>query len=186
MAAPPRRDRLPRRRSDRLADLAAWAICVLALVALGAGVVVGLGVHRDLSARAEAEARDRTPLTVVVAHDVAVVPEAGGRIPADVRWTGPDGVERTGRTEVAAPRHAGDEVAAWVTADGRLVRAPLDGSEVLFVSLTSAGALLLLCGVAVAVLGRLAFAGVGRLRGAEWEREWAEVEPRWTGRASTG
>lgn len=186
MAPPPRRSRLPRRRSDRIADLAAWVICALALVALGAGLVVGLGIHRDLSARAAAEARERHPITAVLAEDVPVVPEAGNRIPADVRWTGPDGVERVGRTEVAAPRHAGDEVDAWVTDDGRLVRAPLDGQEVVFVTITSAGTLLLLCGLALGGLARLAFAGVARLRAAEWEREWTEVEPRWTGRASTG
>jgi hypothetical protein len=186
MAAPPGRARLPRRRSDRLADLAAWVVCALALVALGSALLVGLGIHRDLSARAAAEARDRTPVAVVVAEDVPVVPESGSRIPADVRWTGPDGVEHTGRTEVAAPKQAGDEVEAWLTDDGRLVRAPLGGQEVAFVTVMSGGAVLLLCGVAVAGLGRLAFAGVARLRAGEWEREWAEVEPRWTGRASTG
>jgi hypothetical protein len=186
MAAPPRRDRLPRRRSDRLADLVAWVVCAMALVALGAALVVGLGVHGDLAARAAAEARARTPVSVVLAEDVPVVPEAGNRIPADVRWTGRDGIERTGRTEVTAPKHAGDEIDAWATADGRLARAPLAGSEVVFVSVLSGGALLLLGGLTVAGLGRLAFAGVARLRAAEWEREWAEVEPRWTGRASTG
>jgi hypothetical protein len=186
MAAPPGRAGLPRRRSDRLADLTAWVVCALALVALGAALLVGLGIHGGLSARAAAEARDRNPLTVVVAEDVPVVPESGSRIPADVRWTGPDGVERTGRTEVSAPKHVGDEVDAWMTDDGRLVRAPLGGQEVAFVAVTSAGTLLLLCGVTLAGLGRLAFAGVARVRAAEWEREWAEVEPRWTGRASTG
>ncbi|MCE3555327.1 hypothetical protein LWC33_28230 [Pseudonocardia sp. RS11V-5] len=186
MASPPRRARLPRRRSDRLADLVAWLVCALALVALGVGLVVGLSIHGNLAARAAAEARDRTPLTVSVAEEVPVVPDSGNRIPADVRWTGPDGVVHTGRTEVAAPKRAGDEVPAWVTVDGRLVRAPLGPDEVVFVTITSAGTLLLLCGLAVAGLGRLAFAGVARLRAAEWAREWAEVEPRWTGRASTG
>ncbi|GAA4682144.1 hypothetical protein GCM10023215_15070 [Pseudonocardia yuanmonensis] len=186
MPAPPRRDRPPRRRSDRLADLAAWVVCALAIVALGAALVVGLDIHGDLSARAAAEARERTPVTAVLAEDVPVVPEAGSRIPADVRWIGPDGLERTGRTEVTAPKQVGDEVEAWATDDGQLVRAPLAGSEVTFVAVTSGATLLLLAGLTLAGLGRLAFAGVARLRAAEWEREWAEVEPRWTGRASTG
>ncbi|MCE0764442.1 hypothetical protein LWC35_16225 [Pseudonocardia kujensis] len=186
MAPPPRGDRLPRRRSDRLADLVAWVFCALTLVALGAALVVGLNIHSSLTARAVAEARDRTPLTVVVAEEVPVVPEAGNRIPADVRWTGPDGVAHTARTEVAAPKHVGDQVSAWITADGRLVRAPLGADEVVFVTITSAGTLLLVGGLLLAGVGRLAFAGVARLRAAEWAREWAEVEPRWTGRASTG
>lgn len=186
MAAPRRRVRLPRRRSDRLADLAAWGGCALALVALAAGVLVGLRIHDDLSARAAAEAKDRTPLTVVVTEDVAVLPESGGRLPAAVRWTGSDGVEHTGRAVVSAPKHAGDPVAAWVTRDGRLVPAPLGTRDVVFVTAATVGMLLLLCGLVLGGLAHLAFAGVARVRAAEWEREWAEVEPRWTGRASTG
>lgn len=33
---------------------------------------------------------------------------------------------------------------------------------------------------------RVVAAVLGRVNGAAWEREWAEVEPGWSGRASTG
>ncbi|GAA2865032.1 hypothetical protein GCM10010472_22950 [Pseudonocardia halophobica] len=175
----PRARRLPRRRSDRVADLAAWTVCVAVLVVLGAAVVIGLRVHDGLSERVTAEARDRTRITAVLAEDVPVLPEGGGRIPADVRWTGPDGVERVGRVEVHGPKQAGDPVAAWVTTDGRVVRAPLTTTEAFFVTFATAGTVLLVGEFVVAALGHLAFLGVGRLHAAEWEREWAEVEPRW-------
>ncbi|GAA2874904.1 hypothetical protein GCM10010472_35370 [Pseudonocardia halophobica] len=168
-----------RRRSDRVADLVAWLVSATVLVLLGASVLVGLEVHGDLTDRAAVEARDRTPITAVLTEDVPVLPEGRNRVPADVRWTDRTGVEHVGRTEVAGPRRAGDPVDAWVTADGRLVRAPLTGTEIVFVTVASAGAVLVIGGFVVAALAHLAAGGVARLRAAEWEREWDEVEPRW-------
>jgi hypothetical protein len=177
---PGRRDaRLPRRRSDRLADLAAWTVCAAILVLLGATVLVGLGVHGDLSDRAAAEERDRTPVTAILSEDVPILPEGGNRVPTDIHWTDRAGVEHVGRIEVTGPKQAGDPVDAWVTTAGRLVRGPLTGAETVFVALASAGMVLTIGGLVVAMLGHLTSRGIARLHASEWEREWAEVEPRW-------
>ncbi|GAA4677719.1 hypothetical protein GCM10023215_08130 [Pseudonocardia yuanmonensis] len=181
--SPPRPERrgrrLPRRRSDRVADLTAWAVCAAVLLVLGVSVVVGLRVHDGLSERVTAEARDRTRITAVLTEDVPVLPEGGNHVPADVRWTDRDGVEHVGRTEVTGPKQAGDPVVAWVTTDGRLVRSPLTTTEAFFVTAATVAGVLLVGEFVVAALGHLAFLGVGRMHAAEWEREWADVEPRW-------
>ncbi|MFR9802402.1 hypothetical protein ACL02T_08870 [Pseudonocardia sp. RS010] len=171
--------RMPRRRSDRIADLTAWAVCAAALLVLGAALVLGLRVHGALSDRVEAEARDRSPVVAVLTEDVPIVPEGAHRVPAAVRWTDGQGVEHTGTTEVTGPAQVGAPVGAWVTDDGRLVRAPLTTTEAVFVTLATALGVLLVGGCVVGALGHLAFRGVGRLHADEWEREWAEVEPQW-------
>ncbi|MCE3554635.1 hypothetical protein LWC33_24660 [Pseudonocardia sp. RS11V-5] len=180
-ASPPgrRHPRPARRRSDRAADLARWVVCAMVLGLLAATALVGLGVHRSLADRAAVEARDRTPIAVVLTENVPVLPERGNRFPAGVRWTDRNGITHVGRTEVAGPKQAGDRVEAWVTADGQLVRAPLTGPETVFVTIASTAVVLMVGGFVVAVLAHAAFAGVARLRAAEWEREWSEVEPHW-------
>ncbi|WP_181784050.1 Rv1733c family protein [Pseudonocardia pini] len=179
--ARPSRDRPPRRRSDRVADVVAWAVGVGALLVLLACLVIGVQSYRALSERAQVEERRHTPTTAVVLEDVGMVPEAGAQVLASVRWTGADGIERTGRATVTAPVPAGTEIGIWVTADQRPVRAPLSRFEVVFVAAVTAAVSLAVGEVVVGLLGRLAFVGVTRLRGDEWERAWEETEPRWTG-----
>ena len=176
------RSRSPRRRSDRVADLAAWAVSAGALLVLLASLLVGIGSFGALTQRAAVEARDRTPTSAVVLEDVPLVPAAGALAVAPVRWTDPDGVERTGSAEVTAPLTAGDQVRIWVGTDHRPVRAPITRLAA-GMAASTVTVLVLAVGVLLVLLfGRLAFARVGRMRGAEWEREWEEVEPTWTRR----
>ena len=69
---------LPRRRSDRVADLVAWGLGVLALGALAMSILVGVVAHGDLADHADRESRDRAPITVVLTEDAPVVPNASG------------------------------------------------------------------------------------------------------------
>ncbi|GAA4547421.1 Rv1733c family protein [Pseudonocardia xishanensis] len=170
----------PRRRSDRVADLVAWVVSAGALLVLLASVVIGIGSFGSLSDRARAEERDRTPVAAVVLEDAGLVPEAGSGVVVPVRWTEADGIERTGSVEVSGPATAGSGTTIWVTADHRVVRAPLTHTEVVFVATVTALVVLAVGEVTVWLLGRLAFAGVSRMRDGEWAREWAEIESRWT------
>lgn len=180
--ARPTRPRRPRRRSDRVADLTAWAVSAAALLVLLASLVIGMQSARALTERAAAEERDRTPVTAIALDDVGLAPESGSTVLARVRWTEGDGIERTGSVEVTGPLTAGDEVTTWVTGEHRLVRAPLSQLEVLFVAVATGTVVLAVGELLVLVLGRLAFAGVARRHAADWEREWEEVEPTWSGR----
>jgi hypothetical protein len=158
----------------------AWTAGVAALLVLLGSFVLGFGVQGALAEQAAAQERARTAVSAVVEQDVPVIPEAGSKALAPVRWTGPDGVERTGTAAVVAPQAAGDRVRVWVGADHRPVAAPLTGFEVGVVAGTAAATVFVVGELLVLFLGRLAFAGVARVRAAEWEREWEDVEPRWT------
>ncbi|GAA4552734.1 Rv1733c family protein [Pseudonocardia xishanensis] len=174
-----RRGALPHRHSDRVADLVAWALGILALGVLASSVLVGVVVHGDLADHAAQQNRERTPVTVVLTEDAPVVPSSSGTVVVGVRWTGPDGVEHTGRTAVPASLRAGDPTTAWVGPEGRLTDAPLTATEVVVGALASAAGALVLGGFVVVVVGVIAQRGVDRLRAAEWEREWRAVGPTW-------
>jgi len=172
---------LPRRRSDRVADLVAWGLGVLALGALAMSILVGVVAHGDLADHADRESRDRAPITVVLTEDAPVVPNASGWVLVGVRWTGPDGVEHVGRTTVPTSLRAGDRATAWLDTDGRLVDAPLTATEVVVGAVASATGAFIVGGLVVVLIGAAAVRGVGRLHAAEWEREWRAVAPTWHG-----
>ncbi|MCW0212131.1 MAG: hypothetical protein OJJ54_02140 [Pseudonocardia sp.] len=170
---------LPRRRSDRIADLVAWGLSVLALGTLLVAILVGITVHGDITERAVEQSRERTPITVVLTEDAHVVPESSGRVTVGVRWTGADGAEQVGRTDVVAPLRAGDPAPAWVTGDGRLVGAPLTAAEAVIGAAATATGTFLVGVLAVLGVGMAASRAVDRLHAAEWEREWRRVGPAW-------
>lgn len=172
----------PRRRSDRVADLAAWLLSVAVLVVLAAALAIGLESFGALSEQARAEERDRTAVAAVVLADGGIVPEAASTVAVPVRWTEADGIERTGTAEVHGPVVTGDPTEVWVTGDHRLVGPPLTRGDAAIVAAMTAAVVLAVGEVAVWLLGRLAFAGVSRLRDGEWERAWAQTAPRWTRR----
>jgi hypothetical protein len=110
--------------------------------------------------------------------------QAGGRhsYRATVRWTDPDGAVRTTASRVPAGTRHGEVVEVWLDRRGRGVPPPADGSAVWQHSLTMG--VCATAGTVATVL--LAHNGVRRValrhRLAEWEREWARTEPRWTHR----
>lgn len=160
----------------------AWAVSALTLVVVLVALAVGIRSVGALNERTAAEQRDRTGVVAVVTEDVGMDPEAGTRVSAPVRWTEADGIERTGTAQVTGPVGAGDRVPIWVTADHRPVRGPLTPLEVVVVATVMGFAVFATGETLVFLLGRLASGWVGRLRGAEWAREWADVEPRWSRR----
>lgn len=103
---------------------------------------------------------------------------------ASVRWTTPDGAERTGVAEVSESTRAGDTVHVWTDADGRQSVAPAGARMSLFhagigAALTSGTLAAIVCLVQAGVRAR-----IDRRRSEAWERAWAEVEPRWRHHAS--
>ncbi|TCK25916.1 hypothetical protein [Pseudonocardia endophytica] len=114
-----------------------------------------------------------------VAVDAVVVEDA--RAPARVRvaWTGADGRTGTATAAVPAGTRAGDPRRVWVAPDGSVVAQPPAGAAPWEAALLAAG-----LGAAVAVAVVVAhLSGRRRARDRALEREWAAVEPVWTGRA---
>lgn len=170
----------PLRRRDDVIE--AWIVlAVWAVIAVG-GTVVGLVTAHaadEVFARQRAE-RHSVPAVLVAGSPRAV---AGwgtvARVQATVRWTAPDGTDRTGQTPVDVGLKAGTRVDVWQDDRGRLTTAPTGTTgaalESAVLGTVAAGALAgLTLGAAAAVRWRL-----NRRRIDEWGREWDLVGPRW-------
>ncbi|MBZ6130162.1 Rv1733c family protein [Streptomyces olivaceus] len=176
-----------RRRSDRLR---AWIALGLALAVLVAAPVamfaVGDGAYRHYRDTAEHERRTRDQRPAVLVHDAPRHPEPGSdeskkvRYPVTVRFTGPDGAPRTGKTEVEPGLSADTTVLVWVDADGAVTGPPLAAEEIR--SRTMGWAVLAFLGVVLAGIAAHAATGLvlHRRNLAGWDEAWAATAPRWS------
>ncbi|MEV5886050.1 hypothetical protein AB0L74_25600 [Streptomyces sp. NPDC052020] len=177
-----------RRRSD---VVEAWTVLAVAvLLFVGApllGAAAAWWAHDEARAAASRQQAERQRVRAeVIGRTPDRLPsvQAGGRhsYRATVRWTEPDGAVRTTAARVPAGTRHGEVVEVWLDSRGRGVPPPADGSAIVQHSLTMG-----VCATAGAVATvLLAHGGVRRValrhRLAEWEREWARTEPRWTHR----
>ncbi|HEY2205697.1 MAG TPA: hypothetical protein VGH99_14590 [Pseudonocardia sp.] len=167
-----------------------WLLLVLGLVSILIALLLGSSAYRDWTGTNRGEAGERTRITAQVVEDVDYIPNSDGRgasvpVPARVHWVGADGVPHDAVSEVRGPRRAGDPVALWVDRNAQPVPAELSDDDVLF--------LVILCALLGLVVDGILLVGLwhGVTRWtlarncAGWEREWASIEPRWSGRASS-
>ncbi|MCO1653464.1 hypothetical protein KDL28_00185 [Pseudonocardia sp. S2-4] len=185
---------MPRRLSDRVEDFAAWLFIVTALLLVVVAAGVGGSVHRDGLARSAADSAQRKQVPAEVLADDRAVTARFRTVSA--RWAGPDGVPITGRIalERAAPAgRAGAPARAASTAPGRQVMIWVDDRghpgppPATAAQAVQAG---VVAAVTLVLLGLVALGGgwlgvravVARSNGRHWEREWARVGPRWSGR----
>ncbi|MFF4350203.1 hypothetical protein [Streptomyces sp. NPDC001530] len=168
-----------RRRGDVIEAwivLAAWILAVLG--GLVAGLVTAGAVERGLDRQRE----ERRPVSAVLTQDApAKVPTrvvTDQRVWATVRWTTPDGSERTDQTRVPPKTKAGTRITVWTDGHGRLTTKPPSLVEGVLQS---------------AMTGALAAAGTGGLVGGsawivracldrrrmeQWATEWASIDTR--------
>ncbi|MFT2020015.1 hypothetical protein ACMA1D_29890 [Streptomyces sp. 796.1] len=173
-----------RRRTD---VIEAWVLLLAAvLMVLGGaaiGVTTALIVQRPLLDQSE----HRHPTQATLVKDVPKRPTELGepgsnRVRATVRWSDADGRQHTARTPVEEGHEAGDRVTIWTDERGEVTAVPLTPEQ---------------AATRAAVVGAMAATGfcctvlVGRRhlqrrldqqRAEQWERAWAEVGPRWSGR----
>jgi hypothetical protein len=177
---------LPRRAEDWLEVVAASTLVGMALFASGVAMVIGARVHSDVHRRAHVESvRTQTVAVLVVDVEVAHTPGVGGPgalAMAPVRWLGADGAEHGGEVRVPGPRRAGDPVPVWLDSDGRLTGPPITSDEAVPSAVVIAGMFLIpALGLLVAMWCAVRRWTLARCC-ARWEREWACVEPFWSGR----
>jgi hypothetical protein len=157
-------------------------MCAAGVVLLA--VAVGqLGAEHTL-ARSRAEAAARTPVRAELLEDVDGATQADGSRShtALARWFTPDGRVTQGRVIVTSARSVGDTVPIWTDGTGRLAQAPTSEGTATAVGWT--------WGVAIAIAGwsvlALLWTGLraltARRNAAAWAKEWALVEPDWSGR----
>ncbi|GAA4542076.1 Rv1733c family protein [Pseudonocardia xishanensis] len=189
--AAPRAARVRRRRTDRVEDAAAALLVLTTIVAALVIAVFSVSVYRGGADRAEREAADRTRVVAVATADAPVGTSSvrgGTSLPVTVpaAWTTSDGRAHAGDVRVTGRPKAGEEIPLWVDRNGAAVPAPETWGTAVGVALANAAVLLVALGFAVWWASRAVRAVMVRANAGAWEREWAAVEPRWSGRASKG
>ncbi|MGV9900820.1 Rv1733c family protein [Streptomyces tendae] len=176
-----------RRPSDRLGAWISLGLVLAVLVAAPAAMFgVGDSAYRHYRSTAEQEARSRDHRPAVLTHDAPRHPEPGSdeakkaRYPVPVRFTGPDGVSRTGTTEVEPGLPADSTVLVWVDDEGRITEPPLSAEQIR--SRTMGWAILAFLGVVLTGLAAHAATGLvlHRRNLAQWDAAWANTAPRWS------
>lgn len=174
---------MPKRCTDRVEDVVASVLVSVLLVVAFAAVLAGMRAHADVIEQARAQAATRTPVTAVLTEDTPR-PQAAGEatIAAQVRWTEPDGVERTAQTQAPTGSSAGTPVRVWVDRSHQIVPPPAGKGDAVIAGVGLGVALF----VAAAALATALWSATRRLTLARncvrWEREWVQVEPIWCGR----
>jgi hypothetical protein len=183
-----RRARLPRRPTDRIEDLVAWVLTALGLLTALLAVVTGVRLYGDGMHRIGLEARERTQVQAVLlepapAKALGEKPR-GARavaVPVPVRYTAPDGTEHLADVPATGPLPAG-VVPLWVNRSGEVVGAPGRTTDAVGRAAVGAAGILLVGPLILAGSWAGVRAGTRRVNIARWEREWTQVEPRWSGR----
>lgn len=179
------RARSPRARgTDRCEDLAAWVLTTCAAGVVLLAITVGhIGVEQTL-ARSRAETAARTPTVAELLADVDGATPTDGTRPrtAPARWAGPDGRVAQGRLLVTSQHTVGDNVSIWVDRAGRPTPAPTKSGTATAVGWTWGMAVLIGGWAVLALLWSAVRAATARRNAVAWAREWAVVEPTWSGR----
>lgn len=171
-----------RRRSDVIEAWLLLTTLVLGLVLGGFGALAAAGAVDDSLAERRASSHEvQAVLTEDAARALpAPAPESGDtRVWTKVRWTAPDGTERTGRARADADAGAGSAVTVWTDREGRLVSEPPGGAEARFQTLMAGATVAATAGGMALLAGWVLRTRLLRRRAAEWETEWRLVEPAW-------
>ncbi len=173
-----------RRRCD---VLEAWIAMVLAALAAVGAPAAGLVASWSVDDSLRSQGHDRHPVSAVLVRDapgralVGDTDAVSSRARALVRWTAPDGTQRTGEAPVDSGLKAGAAATVWLDGRGRLTDQPLSAAQ----RQTQAWAVGAAVGggscVLLLAVRRAAGAALDRRRAAEWEHEWAVVGPQWSG-----
>jgi len=172
------------RGTDRFEDLIAWVLTSCAAGVVLLAMAVGQAGAAHTLERSRAEAAARTPARAELLEDVdgAVLADGSRSRNALARWTGPDGRVAQGRVVVTSQHVVGDTVSIWTDRTGRVVPAPTKSSAASAVGWTWGVAVTLGGWAVLALLWTAVRAATSRRNAAAWAREWAVVEPNWSGR----
>ncbi|WP_159401293.1 Rv1733c family protein [Streptomyces maremycinicus] len=101
-----------------------------------AGLATTWALAGPQSRIARQQAHERHPTAAVLVRAAPGKPaDAGalgpGSVKVQVRWTGPDGTARTGRTAVTAGQPAGTKIVVWTDTRGQLTGVPMSAAQAL-------------------------------------------------------
>lgn len=173
--------RSPLRRATDVVE--AWVVMVLWVgVTAGsavAGLLVGLDADRGFAAQRADRHRVEAVLTADAPRSGGVSAGSSGRVAAEVRWTGADGVERTGMVPVEPGRTEGTSVVVWTDGAERLLPEPPTRVQAAVRSAVTGAMAALVFGACVVAAACAVRASLDRHRMKRWAAEWERVGPRW-------
>ncbi|WP_217169386.1 hypothetical protein [Streptomyces sp. AC512_CC834] len=177
-----------RRRSD---VVEAWTVVVVALLLcvgaplLGAATAWwGYGQAHAIVAEQRAERHHVRAAVVDKESGTLSSNQLGGQhsYRATVRWSAPDGTEKSTTARVPSGSRHGDTVDVWLDSRGKSVPPPSDGAQIWQHSATIGSFTVIGTALTVLLAHRAVRAVALRHRMTEWDRDWALTEPEWTRR----
>lgn len=179
--------RLPRRATDRIEDVVAWLLTTLGLLVAVLAATTGARLHAEVAHRVDVETQERTQVQAVLLEPAPTVlgDKARGARPLPVsvpaRYPAPDGTERVADAPVPGPLPAGAAVPIWVDRSGKITTAPVRAADPMASAAMGAAGVLIVGAIVLGGLWAVVRGTILRVNLARWEREWAQVEPRWRG-----
>jgi hypothetical protein len=173
--------------APRGADHSAHRLTALVVsVAIMAAIIAVVYVAGTSYQAALAERTSRHPVTARLLQDAGpprLVPGAPVAIRPLVpaQWTAPDGRPRTGLVITTPHQPAGTVVHIWTDDAGNPTWPPATTNEAATRAALQAGLAAVTCAVVIGLLGKATSAADRRRRYAAIDREWAQVEPGWSG-----
>ncbi|MEU0939041.1 hypothetical protein [Embleya sp. NPDC005971] len=158
------------------------AILALILVPLVVLAAVHVQIGFDEAARTRQLAHTHRVFAVLLIKPPTVVRPGAETVTATVRWVAADGTAHTGVAQVPLGGSAGDTTRIWLDAEGRPTTPPPTHGAIVVDAITTG--MLALTAALTVTAGAFGWEQLlaSRRRARDWEREWAVVEPRWTGR----
>ncbi|WP_030607564.1 Rv1733c family protein [Streptomyces sclerotialus] len=165
--------------------LEARIILVAVLLLLTGGLTAALVTGRTAADNLHEQRQNRTPTTAVLVDDApgrssgTAYRTGDTKVSVTVRWQDRNGSSRTGSTRVEPDRPAGTKITVWVDEHGRLTARP-PGPVIGAIEAALAGTVAALgwCSLVLSVVYGIHLR-LDHHRAQQWEREWAEVGPRW-------
>lgn len=177
--------RNPLRRPTDVAEgwIGLATIALTVVLAPAAGAVAAVSVEDALLQHGQDWHRTSAVLTEDAAPADAAMTTGvdAAHVQATVRWTAPDDSVHTAVTQVAPGAKAGAATTIWTDAQGRLRSQPPSAAQAQAQGDLAGGCVA--AGVVVLLIGGnrvIVRTTLDRRRAQDWERAWAEVEPRWS------
>ena len=174
------------RGTDRVEDVIAALLTVIAAAGLLFAFSAGSSAHADAGERGHAEAMTRLQTDAILTEDAPTVVMMDGPGAAHAvltagaaTWSAPDGTLRTGQVPVTSGARKGEIRPIWIDRDGALADAPTSAAVAVLAAVITGAEILLLTAAVIAG----AWLGTRRVtalvNSRAWEREWAAIEPQW-------
>ena len=173
----------PARWTDRVEDVAAWALLAAGLLVILFACTFGIGVHDRMVQQGRVEALDRTATSATLLESSALIASPynnGAPIPVLATWEDRSGMERTGLVTAPQGLAKGSVLPIWIDRSGASVPEPTTSGDALALAGMIIGLIISGGLAALAVVWAVLRHVLMSYNCVAWEREWRDVAPLWS------